>query len=135
MVISQPAVSDQHRHYALLAEDDYAFRWALAIELERNGFDLDVAENGVEAIEILEKTQRHCCLIVDLRMPQLSGVELIGRAQTLRPDLPVVTVTAFPEDLPLLRPSPFSTVLRKPVATDDVCRAAAAACRTLSRHS
>ena len=44
----------------------------------------DVAENGAEAVELLEKSGRHCCLIVDLRMPRVSGAELIERAALFR---------------------------------------------------
>jgi DNA-binding NtrC family response regulator len=113
-------------HYALLAEDDYAFRWALAIELERNGFDLDVAENATEAIELLEVSGRHCCLIVDLRMPSPGGVAVVEKAKALRPDLPVVVVTGYPDEATSLG-TPM--ILAKPVATDVVRRVAAAACR------
>ena len=121
-----------HAHYALLAEDDYAFRWALAIELERHGFDLDVAENALEAIELLTVSGRHCCLIVDLRMPGPGGATVVEKAKALRPDRPVVVVTGYPEDAALLGPE---SVLAKPVATDVVRRVAAAACREpLHRH-
>lgn len=122
-------MSSPHRHYALLAEDDYAFRWALAIELERNGFDLDVAENGAEALELMEKSGRHCCLIVDLKMPRMNGGDLIERARALRPTLPVVTVTAYPEELANVPPAHYSAVLHKPIGTDSVCRAAMSACQ------
>lgn len=113
-------------HYVLLAEDDYAFRWALAIELERNGFDLDVAENASEAIELLEASGRHCCLIVDLRMPGPGGAAVVEKAKAVRPDLPVVVVTGYPEEAAALG---TPTILAKPVATDVVRRVAAAACR------
>ena len=121
-----------HVHYALLAEDDYAFRWALAIELERNGFDLDVAENATEAIDLLKVSGRHCCLIVDLRMPGPGGETVVESAKTLRPGLPVVVVTGYPDAAALLG---SESVLAKPVATDVVRRVAAAACREpLHRH-
>jgi FixJ family two-component response regulator len=82
-----------HAHYALLAEDDYAFRWALAIELERNGFDLDVAENASEAIDLLKVSGRHCCLIVDLRLPGLNGFELMERLRLRGSSTPIVFIT------------------------------------------
>lgn len=112
-------------HYALLAEDDYGFRWALAIELERNGFDLDVAENSAEAIDLLETSGRHCCLIVDLRMPGTGGKSVIEKAKTLRPELPVVIVTGYPEEARALG---AAMVLSKPVATEVVRRAAVSLC-------
>lgn len=121
-------MSSSHKHYVLLAEDDYAFRWALAIDLERNGFELDVAENGVEALELMEKSGRHCCLIVDLRMPRVSGGELIARAGTLRPDLAIVTVTAYPADAVPVPEGPSIAVLQKPVSVEAVRHAVMAAC-------
>lgn len=121
-------MSTGHKHYVLLAEDDYAFRWALAIELERNGFDLDVAENGAEAVELLEKSGKHCCLIVDLRMPRIGGAELIARAGAVRPHLAIVTVTAYPTDLAEIPSTVPLTVLQKPIAVEAVRKAVMAAC-------
>lgn len=124
-----------HKHYVLLAEDDYAFRWALAIDLERNGFDLDVAENGAEAIELMEKSGRHCSLIVDLRMPRLNGAELIARATTLRPDLAIVTVTAYPDEAAEIPSAARLTILRKPIPVETVREAVVAACHVSARSS
>jgi DNA-binding NtrC family response regulator len=114
-------------HHFLLAEDDYAFRWALAIELQRRGIEVDIAENGAEAIELMDKSGRHCCLLIDLRMPRVSGKEVIAHAATARPETPVLLITAWPDDALGLR-HPRMTVLAKPIETANVLARAVQAC-------
>ena len=62
-------------------------------------------------------------LITDLRMPELSGLELTQRVRALRPDLPVILVTAHAEGIPKVRALPgFHAVLSKPFRYSELVR-------------
>jgi len=58
-------------------------------------YDVVVARNGFEAIEILEKEEVDCC-ITDINMPGMDGVELAENIRKKNNTLPVVIMTAYP---------------------------------------
>jgi len=58
-------------------------------------YDVIVARNGFEAIEILEKEEVDCC-ITDINMPGMDGVELAENINLKNNTLPVVIMTAYP---------------------------------------
>jgi len=58
-------------------------------------YDVVVARNGFEAIEILEKEEVDCC-ITDINMPGMDGVELAENINKKNNTLPVVIMTAYP---------------------------------------
>ncbi|MEP6812072.1 MAG: response regulator [Actinomycetota bacterium] len=78
----------------LIAEDETIIRMDLRGLLEKNGF-MVVAEaaNGVQAVE-LARTEAPDVAILDLRMPELDGVEAARRIYAERP-IPIVMLTAF----------------------------------------
>jgi DNA-binding response OmpR family regulator len=80
----------------LIVEDDYSFRWALAIGLQRRNIDADVAENGAEAIELLQRFN-YRVVVLDVKLPKIGGEEIVERLAAA-PQKPAVSiVTAYPE--------------------------------------
>ncbi len=78
----------------LLAEDSYSLRNAACKLLERAGFEVLGAADGVEAFNIIGfEHDRIDVLITDLEMPKMSGAELIERARTLIPELRVIIIS------------------------------------------
>jgi len=65
----------------LLVDDEPSIRSALAIHLRRAGHHVDAAESGREALEKLAR-KRYDAIFLDLRMPDLSGMELYARLRT-----------------------------------------------------
>jgi CheY-like chemotaxis protein len=65
------------RHF-LLVDDEPAIRTALGIHLRRSGHQVDAAESGREALALLGR-KRYDAIFLDLRMPDLSGMELYAR--------------------------------------------------------
>lgn len=65
----------RRKKVVLIAEDDPSLRKALTIVLEQE-FEIHTAENGKIAWDILRK-QKIDCLITDIDMPEMSGLELI----------------------------------------------------------
>jgi len=77
----------------LVADDEPNLRRVLSALLARDGYDVQTAEDGEQALTIL--TEHHIdMLITDLRMPKLDGMQLLRRALVLDAELPVVIVTA-----------------------------------------
>ncbi len=80
---------------ALVVDDSRAIREALTAMLARDGWIVDVAEDGARALHMVQQL-RYDLLITDLEMPRMNGFELIARLrrdQTLA-DLPVVIITS-----------------------------------------
>lgn len=81
----------------LVVDDEQSMREMLRIVLRRDGYDVVLAENGREAVQILQ-SQPFDLLLSDIRMPDMSGVEVLRRVRQLpgRP-VDVIAVTAAQE--------------------------------------
>ena len=79
----------------LVAEDDLGTRLAIYDYLEQSGYSAIAAENGQQALEMVEKYQPHL-IITDIAMPLMDGYELIRRVrqQPALRLLPVIFLTA-----------------------------------------
>ena len=76
----------------LVADDDAALRSLLRLVARRAGFEVDMACNGQEALDLMRKND-YLIAIVDLMMPLLNGYEVVQRVAQMenRPGLIVVT--------------------------------------------
>ena len=82
----------------LLAEDTPFFRDQMRRCLEGAGYELQVAEDGAEALEILQKGYESIDLVVtDIEMPRMDGLSLVRaiRSDQRLADLPVIAVTSL----------------------------------------
>ncbi len=84
------------RSTILLADDENTLRENLAQVLKEEGFNVVACCDGTEAHAAL-KRERIDLMITDLRMPGMSGMELIDVAKKLAPDAGIVVITAFGE--------------------------------------
>ncbi|MCY7345462.1 MAG: sigma-54 dependent transcriptional regulator [Pyrinomonadaceae bacterium] len=80
----------------LLADDDVNLRRVLEFQLTETGYQVWTAQDGAEAFEIFAQNDFDC-VITDLRMPKLSGLELLGKIKTENSEIPVIVITAFGE--------------------------------------
>lgn len=88
-----PAKSDSGATRRLLVvEDDPRFGGALAELLAASSFDADLARTGAEAERSLSRGEFDAAL-VDLGLPDVDGVDLIGRLRAQRPEMPVLVIT------------------------------------------
>ncbi|MFH1010273.1 MAG: PAS domain S-box protein [bacterium] len=76
----------------LVVDDDTASRTILRHVLSLRDFQTDEARDGLEASEMIAGHDYHL-VIVDLRLPRLSGLALIERVRQMRPDLPIIIVS------------------------------------------
>ena len=78
----------------LIIDDDPAVRGAFSLILEDAGFEVREAESGLKGIELV-KQQRPDLIFLDLRMPEIDGVETLKRLKQFDESLSVYIVTAF----------------------------------------
>lgn len=77
----------------LLVEDDVSIRKALQLNLQLEGYDLLMAEDG-ETGRRLSQTEELDLIVVDLMLPRLSGLDLIRDLRQRRADLPILVLSA-----------------------------------------
>jgi DNA-binding NtrC family response regulator len=114
----------------LIAEDDADLRDLLQDELEDAGYETVVAIDGRSAMMRIEREREQIdLLITDVRMPGLSGDELLNAMRAQRSEAPVIVITAFgsvEQAVEMVKAGAFQ-YLTKPFDTDDLLRAAAQA--------
>ncbi len=93
----------------LVVEDEEAFVEALEVSLAAEGFDVTVARDGVEALEVFEQS-RFDLVLLDVMLPRMSGVDVCREIRATS-KVPVIMVTA--------RTSEIDVVVGLEVGADD----------------
>jgi len=86
--------ADRRPPRILVVDDERSMRELLAIVLRREGYEVLVAENGRTAIDLLEREPVDL-LISDIKMPDLSGVDVLRAAKKIDQDILGIMITAF----------------------------------------
>lgn len=81
----------------LLVDDDESIVKLMRLRLQKIFQTVKSAGNGLDALSILPSTNPDL-LITDINMPKMNGIELIREVQRIRPDLPILAVTAYNTD-------------------------------------
>ncbi|HPX62451.1 MAG TPA: sigma-54 dependent transcriptional regulator [Deltaproteobacteria bacterium] len=77
----------------LVADDEESMRWVLSKALKRKGFQVDLAQDGRQAFSMIQENN-YDLAILDIKMPQINGLDLLDRIRETRNDLLVVIMTA-----------------------------------------
>jgi CheY-like chemotaxis protein len=105
----------------LLVDDERPIRVAVARMLERLGFAAHAVEDGVAAVRAFEaRSQEIRCVLLDLTMPRMNGADALREMRRIRPDVPVVMISACSEhDVAThLQGQPLEGFLQKPFALE-----------------
>ncbi|MFW6158347.1 MAG: response regulator [Planctomycetota bacterium] len=78
----------------LLVEDDKNQALLYEQELEAEGYEVEVADNGREACEMVESVDPDI-VVMDISMPGMDGIEAMGRMLSKHNKLPVILNTAY----------------------------------------
>jgi two-component system, NtrC family, response regulator PilR len=84
----------KHKANILIVDDEASMRELLQILLQRDGYEVQTAEDGAVALELV-KNNEFDLLISDIQMPTLSGIELLRQLRVQDIDLTVLMITAF----------------------------------------
>lgn len=78
----------------LIVDDEESMREWLEIALNKEGYKAKTARSGREALKLIEG-ENFDCAIVDIRMPKMSGLEVLNRVKEENPWMSVIMITAF----------------------------------------
>ncbi|MDZ7372558.1 MAG: response regulator [candidate division KSB1 bacterium] len=78
----------------LVVEDDAHQRLLYEMELRRDGYEVDTAKDGREAVEKV-KSGHYDVVVMDLKMPVMTGLDAIMEIATYDKDLPIIINTAY----------------------------------------
>jgi len=109
------------RSAVLVVDDEEPVREMMAAAVAGKQRDVLTAPSGEDALEIVKKHPLDCVLL-DLSMPGLNGVETFREIHALRPSLPVIIVTGYPDSDLMARAleiGPF-TMISKPVDINQI---------------
>ena len=80
----------------LVVDDEENIRFLYKEELEDEGFTVDLAKNGEEALEKVDNFQPDL-ITLDIKMPGLNGIEVLKRIREQKRNLPIILCSAYGE--------------------------------------
>jgi two-component system, response regulator, stage 0 sporulation protein F len=80
----------------LLVDDEEHIRLLFKEELEEEGYSIDLASNGFEALEKL-KAERFGLVVLDIKMPGMDGIQTLNEIKKIDKDQPVILCSAYGE--------------------------------------
>lgn len=80
----------------LIVEDEQKLSRVLQLELEYENYETEVADNGKDALRMMEE-QEWDLVLLDIMIPELSGLEVLRRVRRIDEDTPIVLLTARDE--------------------------------------
>jgi len=108
----------------LVAEDDEMNYLFLKNLLEHKGFGIVHAWNGEEAVEMLRNDDDISLVLMDIKMPVMSGEEATRQIRTFNQDIPIIAQTAYamPSDRSKLLEIGCNDYISKPIVTDSLVK-------------
>ena len=115
-------ISFQQGLTVLVVDDDSTSRMLLKGVLSGLKVTVLVAENGREALEMVEEMSDIGIVLMDMKMPVMNGYEATERIKKIRPELPVIAQTAFasPSEKKVAREAGCDAVLAKPINMNEL---------------
>ncbi len=105
----------------LVVDDELSMREFLKILLEKEGHEVTVAPDADRALQIVED-QEVDLVVTDIRMPGMSGLELLTELKNRSREMPVIMITAFasPDDAVLAMKNGAFDYITKPFNVDEI---------------
>ena len=109
-----------NRKRILVIEDEQGIRETLKLVLEIEGYEVLLAANGHEALDLLKSIPRPGIIFLDLMMPVMDGFEFLAfrMKDNAIASIPVVIVSAFPDQVSKL--NQVQGFVKKPVNLDQL---------------
>lgn len=85
---------DNDTAHVLVVDDEGAIRYSVSKTLQRIGYEVDEASTGEDALDLMQQRQYEVVL-TDIRMPGITGVELLKRIKDVSPDAIVILLTGY----------------------------------------
>jgi two-component system response regulator PilR (NtrC family) len=78
----------------LIIDDDHSIRNMLSIVLKNEGYEVIAVESAIVALKKLKKEMVDL-IISDIKMPEISGIELLRKVKSIDQEIPVIMITGF----------------------------------------
>ncbi|MCX7678291.1 MAG: response regulator [Spirochaetes bacterium] len=78
----------------LIVEDEQNQRELYSMVLQEEGYEVDQASNGKEAVEKV-KANKYDLVVLDIRMPEMDGIEALGKILSRDKKIPIIIYTAY----------------------------------------
>jgi len=116
-----------------VVDDDASFRTAIERRLKQAGYEVVTYPSGQHLLDRMPSESEMGCILLDVRIPGLSGPELQRRLSELGSTLPIVFLTGYPDVRTAVRTikAGAEDFLTKPVSSDNLLRAIE---RAMARH-
>jgi DNA-binding NtrC family response regulator len=88
-----PRLPEIDSHRILIVDDEQAICWAFSQLLQPEGYLVSVAASAEEGLELAAKENPDLVLL-DIRLPGLSGLDALPKFKALNPELPIIVMTA-----------------------------------------
>lgn len=104
----------------LIADDDNTSYMLLATTLKKRNIKIMHAITGIEAVDMVKQYDNIRLILMDVKMPEMDGLEATRIIKMLKPDLPIImqTAYAFSDDIAEAYAAGCSDYLSKPIATE-----------------
>ena len=115
-------MNSAHRQTVLVVDDDELVRTFISYIIERNGYAVLSAEDGLSAIEVFRESQSSIAAVVlDLMMPIMNGAESLAKIQEIRQDVPAILTSGMSADAKCseLAAHPNARFIEKPFTPAD----------------
>src|SRR5215467_5054925 len=93
-MVDHPISPESESAQILVVDDEGAIRYSISKTLQRVGYQVSAAASGEEALEMLAD-QNFDVVLTDIRMPGLTGVELLSKIREKAPDAIVILMTGY----------------------------------------
>ncbi|OGS01121.1 MAG: hypothetical protein A3G41_00040 [Elusimicrobia bacterium RIFCSPLOWO2_12_FULL_59_9] len=110
-------------NHILVVDDEEDICDLLKMTLTRKGYQVSVSQNGKEAIELISnKDNPYDLIFLDLMLPGTSGLDVIKSTRKVRPEIPIIIITAYPNSDILFKSMEHAplTFIAKPFKLDHI---------------
>ncbi|MFH0997248.1 MAG: PAS domain S-box protein [Pseudomonadota bacterium] len=127
--VSEPepmAVDLKGKEHILLVDDEEMILEMLQTMLSRMGYQVTECQSSLKALDLFNSNPDHFHLVItDLTMPQMTGVQLSQKLQTIKPDIPIILCTGYSDllDENTARAIGIRKLVTKPVLKADLIAA------------
>ncbi|WP_336933501.1 ATP-binding protein [Vibrio cholerae] len=125
--IKQSASSSQQivnvkNHHILVVEDTKTNQMVIQLLLNKLGYDVTIAENGLQAVELLEKNHVFDLVLMDISMPIMDGIAATKILRDKHIDIPIIALTAHTagSDKQNCIDAGMNDIVLKPIRSKDI---------------
>ena len=118
-------LAEYYPHDILVVEDNFINQKVALANLEKFGYKCDAADNGQQALDMLEK-ENYSLILIDMQMPVMDGITatkaIIEKYQDKAPTIVAMTANAFTEDKNKCLAAGMKDFIAKPIEVENIIR-------------